>query len=84
VKTTVELPDELLRRAKSTAATRGESLRDLLTRALAAHLDRADEARAEGQEAWRPLFGAARVEEVADVDAEVASALERVDLETWK
>ncbi len=34
MKTTIELPDELLRRAKATAATRGISLKRLFSEAL--------------------------------------------------
>jgi hypothetical protein len=38
VRTTIELPADLLRAAKSRSAERGESLKSLLTRALAAEL----------------------------------------------
>lgn len=39
MKTTIELPDELFRRAKAVAALRGESLRQLMTTALQRELD---------------------------------------------
>jgi hypothetical protein len=38
MRTTIELPPELFRRAKARAAERGETLKALLTRALAAEL----------------------------------------------
>jgi hypothetical protein len=38
MKTTVELPDHLLRQAKILAVEQGRSLKDLITEALQAHL----------------------------------------------
>jgi hypothetical protein len=40
IKTTVEIPDALFRRAKATAAERGVPLKDLLTDAVREHLQR--------------------------------------------
>ena len=40
MKTTVEIPDTLFRKAKATAAERGVSLKDLLTEAVREHLQR--------------------------------------------
>jgi hypothetical protein len=40
MKTTVEIPDALFRKAKVTAAERGVSLKDLLTDAVREHLQR--------------------------------------------
>ncbi|MBI2203497.1 MAG: hypothetical protein HYU41_06575 [Candidatus Rokubacteria bacterium] len=53
----MELPPELLRRAKSRAAARGESLKALLTRAVAAELDRDAAPRASPERVSLPLFG---------------------------
>jgi len=39
VRTTIDLPDELFRRAKKAAAAEGVTLREVVVRALAAHLD---------------------------------------------
>jgi predicted transcriptional regulator len=39
VSTTIEIPDDLLRRIKATAALRGESLKDFITDALRDCLD---------------------------------------------
>ena len=68
MKTTIELPDELLRRAKAAAAPRGESMKELLTRALRDHLDGPPP----GREGWRQVYGKARPDQVAEVDAAVA------------
>jgi hypothetical protein len=54
VKTTIELPDELLRRAKATAATRGISLKRLFSEALEQGLRRGGAAVAP---AWRAVAG---------------------------
>ena len=40
MRTTVDLPDELMRAAKARAATRGESLKELFERAVAAEVGR--------------------------------------------
>ena len=56
VRTTVELPQDLFRKAKSRAAARGESLKTLLTRAVAAEVDQARETKA-GQRMVLPFFG---------------------------
>jgi len=39
MKTTIDLPDELFRRAKALAALRGESLKQLITESLEKELD---------------------------------------------
>jgi hypothetical protein len=42
VKTTVEMPDKLFRRAKATAAQRGQSLKQLITAALERELSQSN------------------------------------------
>lgn len=49
VRTTVDLPSDLVRRAKARAATRGESLKALFTRALSAELGRDPDSRTRGR-----------------------------------
>jgi len=83
MKTTVEIPDDLFRRAKVTAALRSESLKELLTEALESHLDRVQAAPASPR-GWRSVFGLAAAEVVAEVDAVIAGELERVDPEEWR
>ena len=83
MKTTVELPDELLREAKAAAARQGTSLKEVLTAALRSHLARS--ARPErGKEAWRVVVGRATPAAVAAVDAVITGEIETVDLETWR
>ena len=86
MKTTLEISDELFRRTKATAALRGESLKDFVTAALEAYLERSAPSGAES--GWRSVFGKAAGEasgeDLAAVDAAIGEEFERIDLDTWK
>ena len=83
MKTTLEIPDDLFKRTKATAAMRGESLKDFVTEALESHLGRQTSAES-AQRGWRSVFGRARQEEVDTVDAVVSAELERIDPDDWR
>jgi hypothetical protein len=83
MKTTLELPDDLFRRTKATAAMRGESLKEFVTEALQAHLERKTSG-ASAQRGWQSVFGQARREEVEPVDAVIAEEFEQVNLDEWR
>ena len=83
MKTTLEIPDDLFKRAKATAAMRGESLKDFVTEALQEHLER-QTASGSRQRGWRSVFGQARREEVESVDAVVAEEFGQVDPDEWR
>ena len=83
MKTTIELPDELLREAKAAAARQGASLKEVLSAALRDHLRRPQRP-PRGKEAWRVVAGRAHPAAVAAVDQVVADELEAVDVETWR
>jgi hypothetical protein len=83
MKTTIEIPDELFRRSKATAALRGESLKEFVTGALEEHLER-QPATARAPRGWRSVFGQARSEEVAPIDARIAEEFERIDPDEWR
>ena len=82
VKTTVEIPDPLLRQAKAAAAARGESLRQLLATALRSHLAGSGRGRAP-EEGWRQVFGKAPQGAIAELDAALQE-FERVDPADWR
>jgi len=82
VKTTVEIPDPLLRQAKATAAARGESLRQLLSTALRSHLAGPVRGRS-AEEGWRQVFGKAPLAAVAEIDAALKE-LEQIDPADWR
>ena len=54
VKTTIEIPDMVFRRAKTLAASKGISLKQLVTEAIEEKLNR----KARGSPAWMKLAGA--------------------------
>lgn len=83
MKTTVELPDELLRAAKASAAREGISLKEVLTTALREHLQGAEKVKP-GEEAWRRSFGTVDPRHTRAIDQVIAEDLERVDLESWR
>jgi hypothetical protein len=83
MKTTVELPDELLREAKASAARQGTSLKEVLTVALRDHL-RGSQKVPRGQEAWRKWFGTVDPEDTAEIDRIIEEEFETIDLETWR
>jgi hypothetical protein len=83
VKTTIELPDELLKQAKARAARQGQSLKEVLTAALRDHLGRSPHA-TPGRELWRAVFGRARTPEVRAVDDVVAEDLEQIEADAWR
>jgi hypothetical protein len=83
MKTTLEIPDDLFRKTKAIAALRGESLKDFVTDALEAHLERQTPGNSSLRD-WRSVFGQARKEEVEEIDAIVAEEFERVDPAEWR
>lgn len=56
MRTTLDLPDELLKRAKIEAVQRGTSLRDLVGAALERELNRPSEPKATRKRARFPIF----------------------------
>jgi hypothetical protein len=75
MRTTVELPPELMKRAKVVAAQRGESLKTLFTRAVSTELGRAKQGRTPRARVRLPLFGDAGKERIEVSNADVARAL---------
>jgi hypothetical protein len=57
MKTTIELPDALFRKAKSRAAERGQSLKDFVTDALQDKLAASAGQRQPGEPEWMSGFG---------------------------
>jgi len=82
VKPTLEIPDDLSRRAKATAALRGEGLGEFVPEALQAYLKRQDTR--DSSRGWRSVFGKARREAVEAIDAIVAGEFEEVDPDAWR
>jgi hypothetical protein len=83
MKTTIEIPDELLRKTKATAALRGESLKDFVTTAISERLMHIERAPPQ-QRGWRRVFGRARPEEVEEVDRIIADELGGINMDEWQ
>jgi len=78
VKTTLDVPNDILRSAKAAAALRGETLGVYVTAAIEARL-RADKS-IDDRSGWRRVFGRARRADVAAVDRIISRDLEKIDL----
>jgi hypothetical protein len=83
MRTTIDIPDDLFRRCKATAALRGDSLKALVAEALRVYLERGGED-LPARPGWRSVYGLASREEVASVDAAVDAELERIEPEEWR
>ena len=83
MKTTLELPDELFRQAKATAASNGQSLKTFFTEALQAKLAGNTTAAAKP---WMRHFGALRHlgMERPIIEARIAEEFESIPRNEWK
>ena len=85
MKTTLEIPDALFREAKVAAAREGTTLREVVTRALKAELERSGQGGGTAPP-WRRAFGGLRhlQPEREGIDRAVEEAFERIDEDTWR
>lgn len=81
MKTTLEIPDDLFRKAKAQAAARGISLKQLFTEALAERVERIR--RPTGQPAWQELSGKLRSlrSETLRIQSRIDEEFEQLDEE---
>lgn len=80
MKTTIEVPDPLLREAKAAAAVRGETLKQLFTTALRNHLAAQSSRRVPvGTEGWRKVVGTIPKDVTEEVDAAIEEAFEQIE-----
>ena len=85
MKTTVELPDPLFRKAKAAAAEEGKSLKDFFTEAVSDRLRR--NAPPSGNvEPWRVAFGELRHlhRENKRIERVIEEEFEKIDEEEWR
>ena len=83
MKTTLEIPDPLFRRAKSTAAERGQTLKELVTEALQEKLAARTNQAGPAEPEWMRGFGKLRRlrKETKRIQARVDGAFEVVEPE---
>jgi hypothetical protein len=85
MKTTIEIPDQVFRRAKARAAERGQALREYVTEALQEKLSGRGTAPGEETRPWMKGFGrlrplrreTARIQRVIDREFEVVEPADR-------
>jgi hypothetical protein len=82
MKTTLEIPDAIFRRAKSIAAAQGIPLRQFVTEAVEEKLHAA---RSSGQKPWMKTFGGLRHlhKENVRIQRLVDEEFEKIDPEDW-
>jgi plasmid stability protein len=83
MRTTIDLPADLMHAAKVRAAQHGESLKELFTRAIAHEVGAAGRVRSPGRVAF-PLIGTASDPRVDITSADIADGLETEDVERYR
>jgi hypothetical protein len=83
MKTTLEIPDAIFRRAKSRAAEQGIPLRQFVTEAVAARLQNTSPSEARP---WMKHFGKLKAlrKETRRINKLIEDASEKIDPEMWK
>ena len=82
MKTTLEIPDRLFKRAKSVAAERGIPFRELVAEALSEKLSTPPK----GAKPWMKSFGALHDlrKETVRVQHAIDTEFEHIDVEEWR
>jgi hypothetical protein len=83
MRTTIDMPDALMRAAKARAADRGESLKDLVNRALAHELGLPSVPKRKTGRVALPLVARDAASAVLVTNDDIASALESEDIERY-
>jgi hypothetical protein len=78
------MPPTLMRAAKAQAAERGESLKDLVNRAIAHELGLPSAAKVKTGRVTLPLIGREALPEVLVTSEDIASAFEAEDIERYR
>jgi len=83
MKTTLEIPDALLRQVKARAALSGTSMRDFFVQAMEDRL--ATEQKKRGNpHGWRAVFGRAPRGSVGQIQSLIDEEFERIRPEDWR
>lgn len=88
MKTTIEIPETTLRRARNLAAAKGITLKQLVTDAIEDKVSNGDKKSKSGEPAWMKLHGEfakskAMRAETRRIQKIIDSEFERIDLKDW-
>jgi hypothetical protein len=83
MRTTIDIPDALMRAAKARAAEHGESLKDLMNRALAHELGISSASKQKTGRVTLPLVARDATPAVLVTNDDIAAALEAEDIERY-
>lgn len=83
MKTTLDIPDALLRQAKARAATKGTSMRDFFVLAIEDRLD-AERKGARAIRGWHAVFGKAPQGAGAAIQTALDREFEKINPEDWE
>jgi hypothetical protein len=83
MRTTIDMPDVLMRAAKARAAEHGESLKDLVNRALARELGLSSVPKRKTGRVTLPLIAREAAPAVLVTNDDIAAALEAEDVERY-
>jgi hypothetical protein len=84
MRTTIDMPPALMRAAKAQAAERGESLKDLVNRAVAHELGLPSAVKAKAGRVTLPLISREAEPGILVTNQDIASALETEDTERYR
>jgi hypothetical protein len=84
MRTTIDMPPTLMRAAKTQAAQRGESLKDLVNRAIAHELGLPSAAKVKAGHVALPLIGREAEPEVLVTNDDIAAAFAAEDVERYR
>ncbi len=80
MKTTIDLPESLLRATKAAAALRGESMKTFIQRAIE---EQCKKPRRQRDTGWRAVFGKGDRQAVSAVARRVELEFEKIDEGSW-
>ena len=83
MKTTLDIPDSLLREVKARAARKGQTMRKFLIDAVQEKLYSESDAD-KSQIGWRSVFGKASVDVVEKVQSVIDEEFSKINQEDWK
>jgi hypothetical protein len=84
MKTTWDIPDELLREVKSLAALRGQPMKEWVTEALREKLATEGETASQKLRGWKTVYGKADKRDVKRVREVIDDEFSQVNPDDWK